>query len=193
MSKEEILDAAAVIFSKKGYHASSMQDIADAVNLQKASLYHHVSRKQEILKALLDNALDRLIDEMEVVVSQPIPPDEKLYLGMQTYLGVMLQQQELASVLILEHRSLEPDLLIRHVRRRDDFEQLWRILIQDGVDSGVFTCKDTALTTRALLGVLNWTITWYDEDDKYSPFEIANIYGEFILNGLVNRNKSTAN
>ena len=54
MTREEILEAAAQIFSQKGYHAASMQDIASLVNLQKASLYHHVSSKQEILLALLD-------------------------------------------------------------------------------------------------------------------------------------------
>ena len=60
MTRDEILDAAAQIFRVKGFHASSMQDIAQAVNLQKASLYHHVSSKQEILLALLDRAIDLL-------------------------------------------------------------------------------------------------------------------------------------
>ena len=52
MTREEILEAAAQIFSQKGYHGTSMQDIAEAVNLQKASLYHHISSKQELLLAL---------------------------------------------------------------------------------------------------------------------------------------------
>ena len=64
MTKEEILDAAAQIFRLKGYHATSMQDIAGAVNLQKASLYHHVSSKQEILLELLDQALELLTGEI---------------------------------------------------------------------------------------------------------------------------------
>ena len=57
MTREDILEAAAQVFRQKGFHGASMKDIADAVNLQKASLYHHVSSKQEILLSILDRAL----------------------------------------------------------------------------------------------------------------------------------------
>ena len=73
MTREEILSAAAQIFSEKGFHATSMQDIAQAVNLQKASLYHHVSSKQQILVDVLDRALDMLIANMEEVMQAPSP------------------------------------------------------------------------------------------------------------------------
>ena len=74
MTREKILEAAAQIFSEKGYHAASMQDIAHAVNLQKASLYHHVSGKQEILFVLLDQALDILIERIGAVVDSTKSP-----------------------------------------------------------------------------------------------------------------------
>ena len=70
MTRDEILDAAAQIFSQKGFHATSMQDIAQAVNLQKGSLYHHINSKQEILVAVLDRALDLLIANMQDVLDQ---------------------------------------------------------------------------------------------------------------------------
>ena len=75
MTRDKILEAAAQIFSEKGFHAASMQDIAKSVNLQKASLYHHVSSKQEILLELLDQALDILIERIGEVASQPDPPE----------------------------------------------------------------------------------------------------------------------
>lgn len=187
MSKDDILDAAAEIFSQKGYHAASMQDIARAVRLQKASLYHHVNSKQEILKALLDKALDILIENMQGVMARPNPPDEKLRLGMCTYLTSMLEHRQLASVLLLEHRSLEPDLRTRHTRRRDEFERLWRVLIQEGVDEGYYQCDDIELAARALLGVLNWTITWYRPEGADSPEQIADHYADIYLRGLLVR------
>ena len=121
MTRDEILEAAAQIFREKGFHAASMQDIALAVNLQKASLYHHVSSKQEILLALLDRALDLLIEHIEQVISQPLSPDEKLRQAMRVYLEVMLENRDLAAVLLLEHRSLEPQYHARHTPRRDRF------------------------------------------------------------------------
>ena len=119
MTRDQILEAAAQIFGQKGYHAASMQDIARAVNLQKASLYHHVDSKQEILLALLDQALDLLIERMEVVLQQDAAVDEKLRQAMRSYLQTLAENRELSAVLLFEHRSLEPELRERHLPRRD--------------------------------------------------------------------------
>ena len=78
MTRENILEAAAQVFRQKGFHGASMQDIAEAVNLQKASLYHHVSSKQEILLALLDRALELLLERISAISNQSIPADEKM-------------------------------------------------------------------------------------------------------------------
>jgi AcrR family transcriptional regulator len=187
MTREEILEAAAQIISQKGFHATSMQDIAEAVNLQKASLYYHVSSKQEILLALLDQALDLLIERMQGVVERPLPADEKLRQAMQVYLTSMLEYRDLAAVLLLEHRSLEPEYRSRHIPRRDRFERLWRDLIQQGLDEGRFICSDPGMASRALLGVMNWTITWYRPEGASSPQAIAGQFAELFLHGLLVR------
>jgi len=187
MSKETILEAAAQIFSEKGFHAASMQDIARSVNLQKASLYHHVSSKQEILLELLDRALDILIEQIGAVVSQSGSPEAKLHQAMQVYLQILTDQRGLSAVLLFEHRSLNDELKFRHLPRRDRFEALWRSLIQEGVDAGVFVCEDPAQATRALLGVMNWTLTWYRDDGPFTAREIADQYASLFLNGLLKR------
>ncbi len=187
MTRDEILEAAAQIFSQKGFHAASMQDIAQAVHLKKASLYHHVNNKQEILVAILDQALDLLIERMSEVMARPLSPDEKLRQAMISYLQTMLEHRELASVLLLEHRSLDPALHARHVPRRDRFERLWRDLIQEGLDQGIFCHVDPELVARALLGVMNWTITWYRPDGALSPEAIAAQFANLFLSGLLTR------
>jgi AcrR family transcriptional regulator len=187
MNRDEILEAAAQIFRQKGFHAASMQDIAQAVHLQKASLYHHVNSKQDILLALLDQALDLLIAQMEAVLLQPLAADEKLRQGMKAYLETMLENSDLAAVLLLEHRSLKPQYHARHIPRRDRFEQLWREMIQDGLDQGVFDQDDPALTARALLGVMNWTITWYRAGGSLTPDDLAQLYADLFLRGLLVR------
>jgi AcrR family transcriptional regulator len=187
MTRDEILEAAAQIFSQKGFHAASMQDIAQAVNLRKASLYHHVNNKQEILVSILDQALDLLIERMTKVMEQPLSPDEKLRQAMISYLQAMLEHRDLASVLLLEHRSLEPDLHARHIPRRDRFERLWRDLIQEGLEQGQFSCVDIELTARALLGVMNWTITWYQPEGRLTYEDIADQFADLFLNGLMKR------
>jgi len=184
MNRDQILESAAQIIRQKGYHAASMQDIADAVNLQKASLYHHFSGKQEILLSLLDQALDLMIERVSAVLARDIPADEKLRQAMRVYLGSLEEHADLAAVLLLEHRSLDPEYHERHIPRRDRFERLWRELIQEGVESGIFHDTDVSMTARALLGVMNWTITWYRPDGLLSIGQISDHFAAIFLDGL---------
>ncbi len=187
MTREAILEAAAQIFSQKGYHAASMQNIAEAVNLQKASLYHHVSSKQEILLALLDQGLDLLTERIEGVLAQNLTPAESLKAAMQAYLATLAEHRELAAVLLLEHRSLSPELQARHIPRRDQFEGLWASILQQGVEAGVFAIPDLDMAVKGVLGLMNWTVTWYNPQGRLNPEEIAGLLASLLLDGLVVR------
>lgn len=189
MTRTEILNSAALIFSQKGYHGTSMQDIALSVNLQKASLYHHVSSKQEILFELLNRGLDLLGTRVENAIVGQDPPNERLHKAICAYLGTLAEHQELASVLLFEYRSLEQEYLDRHIQRRDRFERIWRDLIQEGVEVGVFSCEHPSLSARALLGILNWTVTWFRADGPMKADEIANQLSGLYLMGLTTRGR----
>jgi TetR/AcrR family transcriptional regulator, cholesterol catabolism regulator len=185
MTREMILEAAAQVFRQKGFHGASMQDIAEAVNLQKASLYHHVSSKQEILLALLDRALELLLERISTISDQPLPADQKLRQMIRTYLQILAENTDLSAVLLFEHRSLERKQHARHVPNRDKFEALWRNVLIEGVDSRLFQCDDPALSARAVLGIMNWTITWYRPNGDLTIDQIADQYSNLLLNGLL--------
>ena len=184
MTREDILEAAAQVFRQKGFHGASMQDIARAVNLQKPSLYHHVSSKQEILLALLDRALELLMERISTISNQDISADQKLQQMIRAYLQILAENTDLSAVLLFEHRSLERKQHARHVPNRDKFEALWRDVIEEGVTAKRFVCDDPALATRAILGILNWTITWYHPDGALDIDEITDRYSNLLLNGL---------
>jgi AcrR family transcriptional regulator len=184
MRRAGILQAAAQIFRKKGYHATSMQDIADAVKLQKASLYHHVESKQEILFSILEQALDLLIGDMRAVVDSDLSPEEKLRLAMQVYMGRLTGDADLATVLLLEYRSLEKKLRSRHAVRRDRYESLWRKIVEEGVEQGVFRQVDISIASFAIMGVQNWMVTWYQEGGRLTALELSDHFSELFLEGL---------
>ena len=118
MTREDILEAAAQVFRQKGFHGASMNDIAEAVDLKKASLYHHVSSKQEILLSILDRALELLLDKISTITSQDLSADQKLRMMIREYLQIIAENIDLATVLLFEHRALD--------RRWDGLRQLWR-------------------------------------------------------------------
>ncbi len=186
MTRDEVLDAAAQVFRQKGFHGASMADIAESVKLQKASLYHHVSSKQEILLSLLDRALEMLTARVAPLAAQPIPADKKLRQMIRVYLQSLAEQPDLSSVLLFEHRSLDKKSHARHIPNRDRFEALWRDVIKEGVQSGLFLCSDVGLTVRALMGTLNWTLTWYRLNGPMTIEKIADQYADLFFNGLLN-------
>lgn len=185
MTREDILEAAAQVFRLKGFHGASMNDIADAVNLQKASLYHHVTSKQEILLEILDRALQLLLEQITPITHQDLPADKKLRLMIRAYLQILIENIDLATVLLFEHRALERRQHARHVPNRNKFEALWREVLAEGVETNLFRCDDVPLTARALLGLLNWTITWYRDDGEKTIEQIADDYSSMLLNGLL--------
>ncbi len=185
MTRETILEAAAQVFRQKGFHGASMQDIARAVNLQKPSLYHHVSSKQEILLALLDRALELLLERISAISEQDISADQKLQDMIRAYLQILTENTDLSAVLLFEHRSLERKQHARHVPNRDKFEALWRGVLEEGVASKRFQCDNPALAARAILGIMNWTITWYRPEGPLEIEEIADNYSNLLLNGLL--------
>ena len=184
MTRDDILDAAAQVIRQKGFHGASMADIAEAVKLQKASLYHHVSSKQEILLALLDRALDMLIEQIGAVASQNLPADEKLRQMIRAYLKGLADNADLASVLLFEHRSLEKEQRQRHIPQRDRFEALWRNVLEQGIQEGVFNFPDPSLAVRAMMGALNWTITWFQHDGPSTIEQISDQYAALMLDGF---------
>ena len=185
MTRDDILDAAAQIFRKKGFHGASMEDLAAAVNLRKASLYHHVASKQDILLALLERALGMLTEHIAGLAGQETPADAKLRLMMRAYLSALSENPDLSAVLLFEHRSLDKKAHARHVPQRDKFEALWRGVVEEGMREGIFDCPDSGLAVRALMGMMNWTLTWYRPGGGKTIESIADEYADLIFNGML--------
>ena len=191
MQRSDIIQAAAQIFRHKGFHATSMQEIADAVKLQKSSLYHHVPSKQDILLAILDKALDLLIADMQAVVQSDLLPEEKLRRAVHVYVDRLTADADLATVLLIEHRSLEPELKTGHIKRRDRYEALWRQLIEEGMQQGAFRQMDPKVAGFALLGVQNWMLTWYRKGGGMQAAEFADQFVDVFLHGFLAREETT--
>jgi AcrR family transcriptional regulator len=181
----EIVEAAARIFREKGYHAASMQDIAEAVGLLKGSLYHHISSKQHLLLEILESGMQMATEAIEGIACADLPPADKLRLAITRHIELIAGNLDQATVSIIETRALKPEQHRRVLAQRDHFEGLFRQILQEGVDAGVFRLVDTTLVTFALMGMHNWLILWYREDGRLSPPEIAAVFADMVLNGLL--------
>ena len=187
VSREDILRAAAQVFRKHGFHGTSMQQIADAVGLQKGSLYHHIASKEELLHEVMMAGLTQLGERLKAVATSPLPPANKLRQLIDTHILYAAENLDIATVVLFEHRAVLsfPALRDEYVSRRDLFESQFRQAIQEGVDSGDFRPVDVPIVAQTLLGAHNWLVMWYRPEGRLSLQEITSIIADTFLRGLL--------
>lgn len=187
VSREDIIHAAAKVFRERGFHGTTMQQIAETVGLQKGSLYHHIASKEELLHDVMVTGLRQLGQLLKAVASSPLPPTEKLCQLIETHICYAAENLDIATVILFEHQAMLgfPALREEYVARRDFFESQFRTAIQEGVDSGDFCPVDVPIVAQALLGAHNWLVMWYRPEGRLSPQEIAAIIADTFLRGLL--------
>jgi AcrR family transcriptional regulator len=182
--RDGILRAAAAVFRERGFSDAGMRDIAVAADLSPANLYHYFKGKDELLFYCQDRALDRMLGG--VADSRRARPDvgERLRAVLVTHVRTMLDEVEGATA-HLQVEALAPALRARIVRKRDRYEHAVRRLVTEGIRDGVFVAANPALVTRAMLGALNWIVTWYRPAGPQTPRQIADEMSRYLIRGLL--------
>ncbi len=181
--RDAILRAAAHMFRERGFADTGMRDIAVASDLSPANLYHYFKGKDEILFYCQDRALDRMLAAVAGARRSTTRADERLLAVLTAHVLTMLDEVEGATA-HLQVEALAPPLRARIVRKRDRYERAVRRLLTEGMASGAFVAGDAALLTRAMLGALNWMVTWYRPDGAHSPRQIADEFARYLVRGV---------
>jgi AcrR family transcriptional regulator len=182
----EICRIAARVFYEKGYDGASMQDIAKAVGLTKAGLYHHVGSKDRLLFEIMNYGMDILDETVLQKVKDIADPREKLK---QTVIGhidliVRARDQEI-TVILHENRSLKGALRKKiNARKRQYIDYLEDLIRQVQQQSGKPACPPR-VAAFALLGMVNWLYQWFDPEGPIKQDELARSYVDFLFRGLL--------
>lgn len=182
--REQILATASQLFRDRGYHATSMRDIAEVLGLQAGSLYVHISSKEEVLFEIVDRGAQRFLDAVAPIAHAPLPAPRRLREAMRVHLQVMARHLDMATVFFHEWRFLDGERRQRILAKRDRYEELFRRIVADGVAEGAFRPVDVKLAARAVLSIVNWFYHWYRPDGPLSAEEIADRFADLVLAGL---------
>lgn len=183
----EICRVAARVFYEKGYDGASMQDIAKAVGLTKAGLYHHVGSKDRLLYEIMNYGMDILDETVLQKVKDIADPQEKLR---QTIVGhieliVRARDQEI-TVILHENRSLRGALRKKiNARKREYIQYLEGLIAQVQERSGATPLLSPPLAAFALLGMVNWLYQWYRSEGLTKQDELTQAYVDFFFRGLL--------
>ena len=182
--RQQIEDAASALFRERGYAATSVRDIAQALNLQGGSLYAHMASKEEILWSIVTRAADRFNAEVAPLAGATTSPPQRLRDMIRGHVAVVTSSQKDAAVFLHEWRFLSAERREQMAARRDSYEALFRSAIADGVHAGYFQPVDTKLTAMAILSALNGIATWYRPDGILSADDIAANFADLFINAL---------
>jgi len=189
--RRAIEDVASDLFRTHGYAGTSVRDIARALQLQGASLYAHVTSKEDVLWAIVDRAASRFESaaeaaEAKAVEDRPGDAVEALSALIRAHIGVLTADVGEASVFVHEWRSLGAERRAAVLDRRDAYESRFRRHIEAGVASGAFAMTDPAIASTVVLTALNGVATWYDPDGRLGADRVADHLVDLSLRMLSN-------
>jgi AcrR family transcriptional regulator len=181
----QIEEVASALFRERGYAATSVRDIAQALNLQGGSLYAHMASKEDVLWSIVIRAADRFNSAVgPIALDAGLPAADRLRDMIHAHVGVVTGIQKDAAVFLHEWRFLSDERRAEISRRRDAYEQLFRDVIGEGVRARQFRDVDVRLTAAAILSALNGIPTWYHASGPLTADQIADQHADLFLAAL---------
>jgi TetR/AcrR family transcriptional regulator, cholesterol catabolism regulator len=188
--RSEIAAAAAQVFNQKGYSATSLADVAEALGMDRATLYYYVSNKQELFDEVVREASEKNIAAAEAARASDDPPLEKLRIVVTELMASYAANYPLLYVYLRENLShVEPDRTewskyMRNLSHR--FEDAVIAIVQEGIDNGsIRPLASARVLAFGVIGMVGWTNRWFVPDrSPESADVIGTAFAEIVLKGL---------
>ena len=181
--REVLLREAAASFNRRGYHGTSLTEIAKKLGVTKAALYTYVPSKEELLYFCHNAAMDSAIESLHKAQASPGTALQRLSLVLRHYLEMMLGQEG-GYVILLEENAMKPAHVREIIKRRDQFERGLREFVVEGIADGSIVRCNPKLAVFMMLGALNWSRKWYRPNGSWSGAQIAHALTEMLERSL---------
>jgi AcrR family transcriptional regulator len=192
-TRRAILLAAAKLFSKEGYNATTMRRIAEAANLEAGSIYYHFGSKDQILDEVLDIGVRQLYEQIRGIVERSAAegdPFRKTFAQLvDTHLCFLLKESDFTSANIRNFPMLSDKRRRAHRPLREAYAQLWRSFLQHHQDDLRGDISVT-LVSQFILGAMNWTAEWYDSE-RYPVSLLSERLSKLLLDGMCTKRGGT--
>lgn len=186
IKKSRILDKAGILFWQKGYHGTSMKDIADACDCKAANIYNYFKGKEGILFEVIKDITERAVSSVRHLEGdETMNPVDQLRSFINNHLGVLIQMKK-SSVLIsdtgLQNLTREHRRII--VELRDTYDRILIKIIKRGIESGDFAVKDEKVAVYLISSVIIRSTIWFSLKGRLSAEEVSDIMFDFVYKGI---------
>ncbi len=185
--KTQITEAAQNMFREKGYSATSMRDLAARIGIEPASLYSHIRSKEEILHTICFRIAEEFFKSIKDVTTSTESADIKLEKAIVSHVEVIKNNADAFAVFYNDWRHLSEPVLSEFISARREYENIFRGIIQEGLEDGIFKPMDVKFTVLTLFSSLNWLYHWFKPSGKMNPKEIGGNLSNMILYGMMNK------
>ncbi len=182
--KAQIFIAAAKLFREKGYVATSMQDIADGMDMKAASLYNHIESKQELLRTILLDVANDFIGGMKEIKNSSLSSKDKLRKIINLHVKLTTENPDNMALLIGDWTHLEEKYKKDYLKLRDSYENDFRKILKQCMKDGYIKNVNLELALFSILSTLRWTYSWYSKQKNLSAIDLeADLY-KCLVEGL---------
>jgi len=189
----EIYRTAAQIILRKGYDATSINDIANALGMTKAGLYHYINGKKELLFDIMNFGLDELDEEVATPAGEIAEPAERLRFIIASHAQLVTRGQGAITILVDEITALTPAQNRIITRRKREYFNRLRELLNTLKAEGKLQDVDTTVATFSLLGMISWLSRWFRQNGALTQEQVAEQITKIALNGLLRSDSTTKN
>ena len=183
--EDQVRAAALRLFREKGYHATSMRDIAAEVGINKGSLYSYIRSKEDLLIPVFERAMGVLLAQIEqITADESLGPTEQLRRAIHAHVTAVADNLETLTVYLSEWRALAAESLTTVRLQREQYAALFLDILEHGVRRGEFRPMDTRIALLGMIGMCNYLFRWYRPDGRLTPDQIADQLCAMLLDGV---------
>ena len=187
--RDQILRTAADLFRKRGYRASTLDDIATRLGMSKASLYTYFRAKEEMLAAISRETIEGFTRELGLVLRSDLSPEDKLRRIVREHVRFVIANRSFLTVFFSEEANLPPRFAQALAAQKDRYDKGVESLIAEGIRRGVFRDVPPRLVVFGLLGMLNWIYKWFNPRGRWGAEEISQAFLAVVESGLVRQER----
>jgi AcrR family transcriptional regulator len=178
--REVIVERAAELFARTGFHAASVADLAKACEYSKSLIYYYFPSKEDVLFAVMESHVDILLADVAHASRQELKPGKKLALLVRTFMGHYAGAASRQKVLLNELDSLPEDKRAQIVgKQRQIIDAVQVLLVAQRPELAADPARARG-QTMLLFGTINWTHTWFDPAGALSSEDIADMVIELF-------------
>jgi len=181
--RKKIIDAASALYVKKGFNATSIQEISEAAGVSLPVTYHYVKQKSAIMRMIMEDVLNIFRENLLRMIRGIDDPIEKLTIAASLYFKVVDQQREKALLIYQKSNSLDRASKARIMELEVEVSKIFGEMIQEGIDFGVFKKVDVDLAAyNIIIAAHMWILKhWHFKRrltlDRYIDLQLSNILG----------------